>query len=145
MSYSAEVDQSGKIEDTSRDTVLALANGVRFSVLIPSTVKRECVQSLREQGLSGQTLYFQMFATALFFLLKDKLHQVSTIIIDEEYTGKNDQIMEHLTNLLWRQGITIEAERVQFQLIRISGAGLRESHPHDVTITKEAPNYGQGR
>ncbi|HKH05740.1 MAG TPA: IMP dehydrogenase [Acidimicrobiales bacterium] len=26
--------------------------------------------------------------------------------------------------------------------IRITGAGLRESHPHDVTITKEAPNYG---
>jgi IMP dehydrogenase len=23
----------------------------------------------------------------------------------------------------------------------MTGAGLRESHPHDVTITKEAPNY----
>lgn len=28
------------------------------------------------------------------------------------------------------------------RFIRISNAGLRESHPHDVTITKEAPNYG---
>jgi IMP dehydrogenase len=28
------------------------------------------------------------------------------------------------------------------RFIRITGAGLRESHPHDVTITKEAPNYG---
>ncbi|MEO0136871.1 MAG: IMP dehydrogenase [candidate division WOR-3 bacterium] len=27
------------------------------------------------------------------------------------------------------------------QYIRISPAGLRESHPHDITITKEAPNY----
>jgi IMP dehydrogenase len=27
------------------------------------------------------------------------------------------------------------------QFIRISGAGLRESHPHDIQITKEAPNY----
>jgi IMP dehydrogenase len=27
------------------------------------------------------------------------------------------------------------------QFVRISAAGLRESHPHDVTITKEAPNY----
>jgi IMP dehydrogenase len=27
------------------------------------------------------------------------------------------------------------------RFIRISGAGLRESHPHDITITKEAPNY----
>ena len=27
------------------------------------------------------------------------------------------------------------------RFIRITGAGLRESHPHDITITKEAPNY----
>ena len=27
------------------------------------------------------------------------------------------------------------------QFIQITGAGLRESHPHDVQITREAPNY----
>lgn len=27
------------------------------------------------------------------------------------------------------------------QFIRITGAGVKESHPHDVTITREAPNY----
>ena len=31
--------------------------------------------------------------------------------------------------------------RRKAKLIKITGAGLRESHPHDVTITKEAPNY----
>ncbi len=36
---------------------------------------------------------------------------------------------------------TIDALRTKAQFIRISGAGLRESHPHDITITKEAPNY----
>ncbi|WP_088186231.1 IMP dehydrogenase [Desulfosporosinus sp. FKA] len=36
---------------------------------------------------------------------------------------------------------TIEALRTQTQFVRITAAGLRESHPHDVTITKEAPNY----
>jgi len=35
----------------------------------------------------------------------------------------------------------IEALRTQTSFIRITAAGLRESHPHDVTITKEAPNY----
>ncbi|GAB3836382.1 IMP dehydrogenase [Hymenobacter jeollabukensis] len=29
----------------------------------------------------------------------------------------------------------------QAQMVRITGAGLRESHPHDVQITREAPNY----
>lgn len=36
---------------------------------------------------------------------------------------------------------TIEDLRNDAQLIRITNAGLRESHPHDVQITKEAPNY----
>lgn len=35
----------------------------------------------------------------------------------------------------------IEALMNESQFIRITGAGLRESHPHDVQITKEAPNY----
>lgn len=35
----------------------------------------------------------------------------------------------------------IEALRTQTHFMRITAAGLRESHPHDVTITKEAPNY----
>ena len=36
---------------------------------------------------------------------------------------------------------TLEALRTETEFIRISPAGLRESHPHDVTITREAPNY----
>ncbi|MGL5689447.1 MAG: IMP dehydrogenase, partial [Bacteroidales bacterium] len=27
---------------------------------------------------------------------------------------------------------------------RITNAGIAESHPHDVTITREAPNYSRG-
>jgi len=36
---------------------------------------------------------------------------------------------------------TIEEMRNRPQFVRITGAGMRESHVHDVTITKEAPNY----
>ena len=35
----------------------------------------------------------------------------------------------------------IEDLRANARFVRISGAGLRESHPHDVRITTEAPNY----
>ena len=41
------------------------------------------------------------------------------------YTGCND----------------IGAMRTRPQFVRMTGAGIRESHVHDVTITKEAPNY----
>ena len=36
---------------------------------------------------------------------------------------------------------TIEQMRTEPQFIRVTGAGMRESHVHDVQITKEAPNY----
>ena len=37
---------------------------------------------------------------------------------------------------------TIEALQ-QAQFVKITGAGMRESHPHNITITKEAPNYSR--
>ena len=36
---------------------------------------------------------------------------------------------------------TIEAMRTRTRFVRITPAGLQESHPHGVTITKDAPNY----
>ncbi len=36
---------------------------------------------------------------------------------------------------------TIPEMQQKTRFVRITGAGLRESHPHDVMITKEAPNY----
>ena len=36
---------------------------------------------------------------------------------------------------------TIDELRRDAQFVQITSAGLRESHPHDVTITREAPNY----
>jgi IMP dehydrogenase len=36
---------------------------------------------------------------------------------------------------------TIADMRAHARFVRITNAGLRESHPHDITITKDAPNY----
>jgi IMP dehydrogenase len=36
---------------------------------------------------------------------------------------------------------TIQELRTQARFVRISSAGLRESHVHDVIVEKEAPNY----
>jgi IMP dehydrogenase len=61
------------------------------------------------------------------------------------YTGPVTAILHHLVGGV-RQAMgycgaaTIE-EMKGAQFVRITAAGLRESHPHDVTITKEAPNY----
>jgi IMP dehydrogenase len=36
---------------------------------------------------------------------------------------------------------TIEQMRTEPKFVRITNAGMSESHVHDVSITKEAPNY----
>jgi IMP dehydrogenase len=36
---------------------------------------------------------------------------------------------------------TIQELRDRARFVRVTSAGLRESHVHDVIITKEAPNY----
>ena len=39
---------------------------------------------------------------------------------------------------------TIDELQTHAQFVKITGAGLKESHPHDIYITKEAPNYSAG-
>jgi IMP dehydrogenase len=39
---------------------------------------------------------------------------------------------------------TIESMRKDCKFVKISGAGLKESHVHDVQITRESPNYRIG-
>jgi IMP dehydrogenase len=36
---------------------------------------------------------------------------------------------------------TIEELREKGKFVKITTAGVRESHPHDINITREAPNY----
>jgi IMP dehydrogenase len=51
------------------------------------------------------------------------------------------QLVGGLRQAMGYCGAATVEEMKQARFIRITGAGLRESHPHDVTITKEAPNY----
>nr|MBP9630406.1 IMP dehydrogenase [Leptotrichiaceae bacterium] len=40
---------------------------------------------------------------------------------------------------------TIEELKIKGKFVKITGAGLAESHPHDVIITKESPNYNTSK
>jgi IMP dehydrogenase len=62
------------------------------------------------------------------------------------YKGSVEALVHQLTGGV-RSGMglsgcrTIEELRTKAKMIRITSAGLKESHAHDVIITKEAPNY----
>jgi IMP dehydrogenase len=40
--------------------------------------------------------------------------------------------------------VHLDELRAKANFVRITSAGLIESHPHDVVVTKEAPNYPGG-
>jgi IMP dehydrogenase len=66
------------------------------------------------------------------------------------YKGKLKDLVHQLAGGL-RQGMgycgttDIQALRTKTRFLRVSAAGMRENHPHDVEITKEAPNYRADR
>ncbi len=65
------------------------------------------------------------------------------------YRGTLDEFVYQLVGGL-RAGMgycgtpTIEDLRKKSQFVRVSSASVSESHPHDIQITKEAPNYSGG-
>ena len=62
------------------------------------------------------------------------------------YKGKLEDVIYQLCGGL-RAGMgycgtaTIANLKTDARFVKITGAGLKESHPHDISITKEAPNY----
>ena len=112
-----EVDQSGKIEDTATDTVLAFSNEADFAILIPAKVKRVCLRGLRNRGRVGKSIYWLVFATGLFLLLRDHVQKLPLVIVDVEYTGHSPAIKGHLLNLLRRTGLWVNPDSIRFRRI----------------------------
>ena len=112
-----EVDQSGKIEQTRWDTVLAFSDGIDYAILLPATVKRDAIVRLRSSGRRGKRAYLALFAAGVYLLLKDHLEQVSSVTIDTEYPGNEADIKAYLLRLIWRKSPSFEADRIRFQSI----------------------------
>ena len=88
---------------------------------LPFRGEVEEVRALPGEGVEGRVPYKGSLVTIL--------HQLAGgIRAAMGYTGSKD----------------IEQMRTRPVFVRITGAGVRESHVHDVTITKEAPNYRIG-
>ena len=112
-----EIDQSGKIEQTSWDTALAFSDGIDYAILIPAAVKREAIVRLRSSGRRGRRLYLFLFSAGLYLLLEDHLEQLDSVTIDTEYQGNEADIKAHLLRLIWKASPTFEADRISFRSI----------------------------
>lgn len=109
-----KIDQSGKIEYTSHDTVVAFSNGKKKAILIKAQYKRELQENFRNAGKS-QVFVFRLFSLLIFLLLRDE--QFQEIIIDIEYPGRGDIIKNYLLHDFRRIGKEIDPRTICFHQV----------------------------
>lgn len=139
----------------SGDIVKALAAGA--NVVMVGSLVAGCEESPGETELY-QGRQFKVYRgmgslSAMGQGSKDRyFQQDSKKLVPEGVEGRlpykgplSDTIYQMVGGMRSGMGYTgcanIAALHEKAQFVRITGAGLRESHPHDIQITKEAPNY----
>ncbi|MEK9179345.1 MAG: hypothetical protein AAB893_02650 [Patescibacteria group bacterium] len=85
------IDQSGKVEQTNKDTVLALSNGTWDTIQIQSKTKRQLQEMFRRNGQIRNFVLF-VFSVCLGILVKRNMKKTQNIVIDREYFGKEPVI-----------------------------------------------------
>ena len=82
-----------------------------------------------------------VFYAASLLLIRGRAEEAVTGAL-----GDATDVTERLNSLARERrshGDDIPTLRRTAKFIRITAAGLRESHPHDIAITREAPNYSR--
>ena len=111
-----EIDQSEKIENTSKNTVVAFSNGESGSLFISSVDKRKIKEFFRQIGKTKIYVY-KMFAILIFILIKEKISRIDRIITDSEYPGHDSLIKNILLEKIWAIEPEFEKERIIFDQI----------------------------
>lgn len=92
------IDQSGKIEDTAKDTILCISNGQWSTVLIKAKTKRQLQEIFRRHGQTRNYVLFT-FSAGLSLLIQNN-PQATRIIIDREYFGNESVIKEIILQII---------------------------------------------
>ena len=88
-----EVDQSVRVEELTRDTILALANKeFAYAVRLPRRVKRQLHEIFRLGGIRKKFGPW-VFAAAVVKLMEKANVKISEIIVDIEYSGYEREIL----------------------------------------------------
>lgn len=119
-----EIDQSGKIENTNRKTVIAFSNGTNGAVVISAKDKKAIQKYFRKIGKPRLFVHIT-FVALIYLMIKSSLKNNDQIIIDREYPGYDDLITLLLKNLL-KSGIN--RKRISVSIDQIG----RKSPAHDL-------------
>lgn len=129
------IDQSGKIEQTQVDTVIAYSNGRKRAIKIPRRLKRKVQEVFRLHGMTSFFIYF-LFSTGIFYLIGN-LKEKRDIIIDTEYPGKDKIILSILNSLLTKS----QRPRHIINFARIGNKPNAHYAAKDVYDKKKKPDF----
>src|SRR5258705_9399155 len=96
MTY--QIDQSGKVEQTSLDTIIALTNGKHYCIVLPRKVKRLLQNEFRIRGKPRMFVYDTFCALLVIVLLE--LKPTAKVYIDKEYIGNEDVIKARILEFM---------------------------------------------
>ena len=130
-----EVDQSGKIEQTDMDTVVAFRNSEQYSVLLKKKIK---VEILTEYRIKHKDIHYRLFAILVFYCIRNYLYKIQLMVIDIEYEGREEDIKRNLLRFIWKNYPNFDKKLIKFSIIG------KKSNAHRVAyqtlIGELAPN-----
>ena len=133
-----EIDQSGKIEQTDKNTILCLSNDKWFAILIEAKTKRKLQDIFRQHGQARNFVIFT-FSAGLAILF-EKRPNIDKVIIDREYSGKEAVIKRIVSEMLRASGK--KEPMIDFSQI---GKGAMAHHwAHEVASKKVSAHYVAG-
>src|SRR3989338_6440744 len=101
------IDQSPRIENWTKSSVIAFANGQEKAIILPATLKRECLDILHDRGATEGAAKWMILAAGIVVLIRYHLTQINSVVIDLEFDRRTMyQIREWLYGKLiyeWRQ------------------------------------------
>lgn len=116
MAHRVEIDQSNKVED-SGDTFLAFSNGIAHTIRVPFRVKRVGIDLLRQRGKSKRTATLMLFAACVFLLVEGHLSEIDTIILDNEYSGREADVKAFFVRFLQKSGKSFPMQHMNISSI----------------------------
>lgn len=120
-----EIDQSGKIEQLNKDSIIAFSNRNQYSVLIPKKVKQEIFKLYKGKI---KELRYRLFSIGIYYCLKDYIREKELIIVCCEYQGKENLIKSFLLEYLRKDYPTVDTKIIRFGKIG------KSSNAHAVAI-----------
>lgn len=131
-----QIDQSHKIEQTEKDTILALSNDVQFSVVLKAKDKRAIQREFRQRGEPRNFILFT-FSLLLVYLLK-QIEPGKRVVIDLEYKGSENIIHDRLIEYSRRFRINIDCLQISFRSVGKESPAHR--YAARIATKKEKPN-----